>query len=66
MRYELRDRALDLVRNRPPSMTLENIAQATGINHNWLKKFSADLITEPGVNRVWTVYCFLSGKQHEL
>jgi len=66
MRYELPERALDLVRNRPPSMTLEKIAENTGINHNWLKAFTSGRIIEPGAAKTWTLYCFLSGKQHDL
>lgn len=66
MQYDLRDRTLELVCNRPRSQTLEQIAQATEINHSWLKAFIAGRMNDPSANKVWTLYCFLSGKHHDL
>ncbi len=41
-------------------LTLEMLAQATGVPFYWLKKFSAGEIPNPAVNRIQYLYEFLS------
>ena len=33
----------------------------TGIGVDWLNRFKADKIGDPGVNRIEALYCYLSG-----
>lgn len=62
---ELHSRTLALVRDRPASLTLKQIATDTAIDHNWLKAFAAERITSPGVNKVEALYNYLTkGKLH--
>lgn len=62
MQCKLRAHTLGLVRNRPPSLTLKQIANDTGLNHNWLKAFVCERYTNPGVNDVEKLYGYLAGK----
>lgn len=66
MQCKLRPRALELVRNRPPSMTLKQLAQEAGVNLDWLKSFSSNRMKTPTVDNVERVYTYLSGKELEL
>ena len=59
---KLRDRALELLANRPRDMTLKHIADTTGLPEAWLKLFARDKIADPSVNRVETLYNYLSEK----
>lgn len=63
---ELCDRTLILLKHRDPSLTLQKIADETGLKKRWLEKFVADNIVEPGASKVETLYVFLTGKRLEL
>ena len=39
--HKLRDKTLDLFRNRPASLKMTKIAEDTGLGLSWLKKFHA-------------------------
>lgn len=58
---KLRDRTLDLVRNRPVHLTLKKISEDTGLPLGWLKMFAQAKIDDPSCNRVETLYEHLSG-----
>ena len=62
MLTNLRDATLELVRNRPRHITYRDIEAATAIKKEWLAKFQQGKFDDPGVNRVETLYTFLSGK----
>lgn len=66
MQCHLLERTLFLVRNRPPSLTLEQIANDANINHNWLKAFAMARYSNPRVREVERLYVHLSGKQLDL
>lgn len=55
-----------MVRNRPPSMTLQQIANDTRLNHNWLKAFTMARYPNPRVKEVVTLYEYLAGKPLDL
>lgn len=59
---KLRDKVLDLLANRPREQTLKGIAEATGLPEAWLKVFAQGRIQDPSVNRVETLYNYLSEK----
>ncbi len=48
---------------RADKRTLRMIAQFTGVPFYWLKKFSANEIPNPAVNRVQYLYEFISKKK---
>lgn len=66
MQCILLERTLTLVRNRPPSLTLEQIANDANLNHNWVKAFAMARYPNPRVREVERLYTYLSGKQLEL
>jgi transcriptional regulator with XRE-family HTH domain len=66
MLYSLRNHTLYLARVRPRNITIEKIANVTGLSETWLKKFCAGQIEEPSVNKIETLYVYLTGKQLEL
>jgi hypothetical protein len=42
---------------------LMDIQAATGISFFWLRRFNSGEIQEPGVNRIQTLYEYLSGRK---
>jgi hypothetical protein len=60
MTTKLRDRTIELLKNRPASLQLKDIAKATEIPEGWLKMLVQGKIIDPGVNRVQTVFEFLT------
>ena len=56
----LLDKTLQLVRNRPRTMTYDHIASETGLKKAWLEAFAAGRIPDPGVRKVETLFAFLS------
>lgn len=57
----LRDKVLELLASRPRNTTYKDVAEATGLPEPWLKKFAANEIKDPSVNRVETLYNYLTG-----
>lgn len=66
MKSNLRERTLDLVRNRPPSLTLKTLASEADVNYDWLKSFVTGRIPSPGVDNVEKLYTHMTGKQLDL
>jgi len=58
---KLRGKVLDLLSKRPRSMTYRDIAEATELPEPWLKTFAAGKISDPSVNRIETLYNYLTG-----
>ena len=48
------------------AVSYPDIFKATDITPNWLTRFAAGDIPDPGVNRVECLYSFLSGRSLEL
>lgn len=63
---ELRDRTFILLRNRSPALTLQKIADETGLTKRWLENFLNEIVDDPSASRVETLYVFLTGKPLEL
>lgn len=63
-RPTLRDRTFDALRtvidNRTD--TLKNIAAQTGLEWGWLRIFACDSPPDPGVNKIETLYHYLTGR----
>jgi len=59
---ELRDKTLELLKNRPVWLTLAIIAEDTTIPHGWLKVFAQGKIADPSVNRIETLKLYLEAK----
>jgi hypothetical protein len=58
----LRDKVLTLLEERPRSLTLKDVAEGSGLPEAWLKSFASRKINDPSVNRVETLYTYLTGK----
>jgi hypothetical protein len=58
----LYDKTLDLLKNRPITMTLRRIADDTGLPESWLLKILSKRGLHPSVHRVQCLYEYLSGK----
>ncbi len=60
----LRERTYELLRNRPMSLTLLEIATATGIKQSWLNHFQQKGLTmSASVDRIEALYNFLADKK---
>lgn len=57
---KLLDRTLELVRNRPVTLTYEELAKRTGLNVYWIRLFARGKIDNPGVVHVCRLYEFLA------
>lgn len=56
----LRDKTLELLRERPAHLKLKDISIATGLPEGWLSMFHCDRIADPSVNYVQTLFEFLT------
>ena len=63
MMRRLHERTLHLLHSRPTPMTIKLIADETGINIDWIRKFSSGKISDPSVNTVEHLYEFLTGRE---
>ena len=66
MDTSLRDRTLELLRDRNKLVTFRTIQNETKIKEDWLAKFSQGLIDNPSVNKIQTLYNYLSGHKLDL
>jgi len=48
--------------DRPRSLTLDMIAEKTGLNKHWLNDFSTKTDRDHGVDKVEALYYFLTGE----
>lgn len=62
----LYERTLYHLRNRNIQLTLKEIAYVTHTNRNWLDKLSQGKIKNPSVNRIQTLYEYLTQTKLEL
>lgn len=54
-------RTLALLKERPKSVYLKDIAEASGVTLKWLEAFHAGRILNPGVINLEKLYNYLSG-----
>ncbi len=54
------DKTLKLVRERPRTLTYDQIASDTGLKVSWLEAFAGGRIPDPGVRKVETLFAYLS------
>jgi predicted GIY-YIG superfamily endonuclease len=62
--FELTWEFLDSSRNR--NEALQKISTDTGITASWLQSFVRAKVAEPGIKKIETLYCYLTGKELEL
>lgn len=55
-----------LYRERPPEVTNEVIAKATGLKTSWLNDFGWERSPDPSVKKVETLFVYLNGKPLDL
>lgn len=56
----LRDKTLDLLKDRPRAKTLKVVSTDTGIGLPWLNLFLQNKIQNPSVNTVQSLYEYLT------
>lgn len=56
----LYNQTLILLQNRSNKLTLEKIAEDTGLKESWLSMFNQNRIPEPSVNKIQTLYEYLT------
>mgnify|MGYP003387918121 CR=1 FL=1 len=59
---KLKEKTLELLKNRNRNLTLDEISNKTKIGKDWLKDFSANTMENPGVCMIEALYNFLSDK----
>lgn len=57
------EKTLYLLQNRPRSQTYNEISTMTNIGESWLRMFGRGEIQDPSVNKIQTLYEFLSGEK---
>ena len=62
----LANATLDLLKNRPRTITFKIISEETGLSDGWLREFVSGRKKELGVVKVERLYTFLSKKQINL
>lgn len=55
----LRDETRTLLANRPASLSLDEVAESTGLTASWLSMFLRGKIPNPGVNYIETLNVYL-------
>lgn len=66
IKTRLRDKTVSLLQNRSVKLTYKKISADTTIPVGWIKMLAADLIAGPDVNRIETLYEYLTKKELEL
>jgi len=56
---------LNLLKNRPRTLTLEAIAEGSSVSVGWLGQFARNLIPDPSFNRVMRVRDFMRKQSSE-
>lgn len=56
----LKAHTLELVLNRPRTITYDKICADTGLKKNWLERFAQGQIPSPGVEKVEALFNYLN------
>jgi hypothetical protein len=56
-------RTRDMLRDRPRHVTLRKISDDTGLSYPFLAHMSVNAMDDPGVNKIQTLYEYLSGRK---
>ena len=66
MKSELVETVINLMKNRPYTLTVREIHKATGLPQGWIYRLQQGKIVEPSANRCEVLYEFLTGSPLEL
>lgn len=66
LQTKLRDKTLFLLQNRSVKICLTDIANATGLELGWLSSFNSGGVDHPSVNRIETLYEYLTKTKLEV
>ena len=66
VKMNLYEKTLKLIRNCPRNITYADIGHNTGLSIHWIEKFGQGKIKNPSVQKVQTLYEFLTGKKLEI
>ncbi len=59
----IKDKTIELIKNRKPTIELKSIAKATGVSESWLSLFARNGIPKPDIGRVQTLYEYMSNNK---
>lgn len=62
----LYDATLKLLKDRSRSVVLKQISRDTGLTHSWLTLLCSGALENPSVNKIQTLYEYLSNSKLEL
>ena len=65
-RPRIYDHVLKILQNRRKPMTLDKIADDTGLSKSWLSKVASGNCPDPSVNKMELLYFYLTGNVIEL
>lgn len=57
---KLREKTLFLLKNRPATIKLKDVAEGAGLTEAWVKSFHLGNLTHPSVVHIETLYEYLS------
>lgn len=60
---QIAKRTREHLRNRPRTLTVEKIAEDTGLTVAWINDFSSSPERDHGVSKVETLYFYLKGEK---
>jgi hypothetical protein len=63
MKTSLKERTQALVRDRPRTVTIADLAEATGLKPRWIQAFVSDQHGSFCVDKVETLYVYLAGRE---
>lgn len=63
MHSRLREFCRDQLRARPKGVTLQHVAEATGLKRNWLKELSEDRVPECSCAKLEVLYMHFTGRE---
>lgn len=58
----LLSRTMRLLRDRPQSLPLTQVARDSGVGYEWLKKLYYGHIPDPGVNKIERLHAYLTAQ----
>ena len=59
---KFREKTLKLLRDRPASMNLKEVAEGSGLNEAWIRSFHQGKVNNPSVVFIEILYEFLAKK----
>jgi hypothetical protein len=65
MKSKLHETTLKMLRDRPSTLSMREIAEETGLGYDWLRSLNSGRIPSPGILKIERLYEYLSSRQSE-